>query len=60
MLEFQDDQDDDMIGIVRPYKPQNDAANSQFKIEDVTDDPRVSNIYCSTNWLICAFSVQGL
>jgi hypothetical protein len=41
MSEFQDDQED-MIATVHPYKPQNDAANSQFKIEDVTDDPRVS------------------
>jgi hypothetical protein len=31
-----------MIGVVHPYKPQNDAANSGFKIEDVTDDPKAS------------------
>jgi hypothetical protein len=29
-----------MIATVHPYKPQNDAVNSGFKIEDVTDDPK--------------------
>ncbi|KAI6182377.1 BMA-LIM-9, isoform c [Aphelenchoides bicaudatus] len=34
------DLEEEMIATVHPYKPQNDAANSHFKIEDVTDDPR--------------------
>lgn len=46
-----------MIATVYPYKPQNDDTNSGFKIEDVTDDPRVLIIYFNCQ---CSFSTRTM